>query len=324
MLRSLAILFCTACFTAPLSAQETNSPNLRFPLACTLGTDCWIARYPFRAGTQQDYRCGTRTQKGHKGTDFALKSLAHMKTGVKVLAAAPGTVKGTRDGMPDISIKKLGAEAVKGKECGNGVVLAHAGGWETQYCHMKKGSLNVKTGDHVTAGTVLGEVGLSGKTEYPHLHISLRKDGKPADPFDGRAISQACSKSGNAPLWETAIPYAATSLVSVTLTPTPPQRQDIWQAAPENLPSNAPSLVLTGRVFGVEAGDAWHFKITRPDGRVFFENSKRFKKATQFHYQYGGRKRPAGGFMKGLWQGEITVNRDGEKLAHQQTSLLVE
>ena len=48
---------------------------------------------------------------------------------------------------------------------------------------MANGSLQVKPGDLVRAGQPLGHVGLSGLTEYPHLHFTIRHQGKIADPF---------------------------------------------------------------------------------------------------------------------------------------------
>jgi murein DD-endopeptidase MepM/ murein hydrolase activator NlpD len=37
------------------------------------------------------------------------------------------------------------------REYGNGVVIRHIDGFETQYCHLAKGSITVKSGDLVTA-----------------------------------------------------------------------------------------------------------------------------------------------------------------------------
>ena len=44
--------------------------------------------------------------------------------------------------------------------------------------------MQVKTDEVVEAGTVLGQIGLSGRTQFPHVHLSVRKDGKVVDPFD--------------------------------------------------------------------------------------------------------------------------------------------
>lgn len=113
----------------------------------------------------RDFKCGGRTYNTHNGTDFRVPNDRMRKTGVEVLSMAPGRVARTRDGVDDISIRVGGREAVRGKECGNAVVIEHADGWSTQYCHMAKGSVRVKPGDSVTAGQPIGLVGeLSGDT----------------------------------------------------------------------------------------------------------------------------------------------------------------
>ena len=100
-------------------------------------------------------------------------------------AAADGVVKATRDGMADVSIRETGREAVSGREAGNGVLIDHGGGWETQYSHLLFGSVSVEPGDRVVAGTPLGMIGLSGQTEFPHLHFTLRRRGMAIDPYTG-------------------------------------------------------------------------------------------------------------------------------------------
>ena len=63
-------------------------------------------------------------------------------------------------------------------------VIRHGDGWETQYCHMRRGSITVLPGDRVAMGQVLGQVGMSGESEFPHLELSLRENGAVVDPFD--------------------------------------------------------------------------------------------------------------------------------------------
>jgi murein DD-endopeptidase MepM/ murein hydrolase activator NlpD len=41
--------------------------------------------------------------------------------------------------------------------------------------HLKKGSVLVKTGDHVSEGDIIGRVGNSGTTSEPHLHIQHQR-----------------------------------------------------------------------------------------------------------------------------------------------------
>src|SRR3546814_2448868 len=137
----------------------------------------------------------------HKGTCIALARLERLYDAVAGQAATAGKGVGSGDGMADVSIADAGLEAVRGKECGNGVRIEHPGGWITQYCHMKRGSIAVHSGDQVAAGTRLGAVGLSGMTEFPHVHITVEKDGRVVDPFRGSDGGPECGR-GAVPLWD--------------------------------------------------------------------------------------------------------------------------
>src|SRR4051812_44563995 len=170
---TLVIAF-TVAFGIPARAQE-SAPVLSFPVACEIGVTCFVQNYvDHDSGSgAKDYRCGALTYDGHDGTDIRLPNLAAMRKGVAVVAAADGVVRARRDGMDDVSIRDAGASAVKGREAGNGVVIDHGNGWQTQYAHMRKGSILVKPRNRVSAGQALGLVGLSGDTEFPHLHFTV-------------------------------------------------------------------------------------------------------------------------------------------------------
>ncbi|MEI9963400.1 MAG: M23 family metallopeptidase [Caulobacteraceae bacterium] len=166
-----------------------------------MGKTCEIQNYFDRAPAPGvlDYRCGHRTYAGHDGVDIRAPSLAIQRAGVMVLAAADGRVERMRDGVADANVRQTGVAAVKGKECGNGMMISHGGGWETQYCHMEAGRFRVHPGQEVKAGEPLGEMGLSGDTEFPHLHITVRHDGQAVDPFAYGAAPGACGGGRN--LW---------------------------------------------------------------------------------------------------------------------------
>ncbi|MDQ3558421.1 MAG: M23 family metallopeptidase, partial [Pseudomonadota bacterium] len=191
----LAILAFLAVLSGGVAAQAQESAfQLVLPIACDIGRTCLVQHLVDRdpGPGARDYMCGTLTNDGHDGVDFRLPSLAAMRAGVDVLAAADGTVAAIRDGTPDRSVRETGLEAVAGTECGNGVRITHGNGWETQYCHMAQGSIQVSPGDPVLAGATIGRVGLSGQTEFPHLHLTVRRDGEVIDPFAAEGDDQSC------------------------------------------------------------------------------------------------------------------------------------
>ena len=95
----------------------------------------------------------------HRGTDYAAP------VGTPILATADGTVtESTRRG-------------------GNGkyVKVRHNGTYSTQYLHMKK--QNVKRGDFVRQGDVIGWIGMTGNTSGPHVCYRFWRNGKEVDPL---------------------------------------------------------------------------------------------------------------------------------------------
>lgn len=56
---------------------------------------------------------------------------------------------------------------------GNSVVIDHGNGEFSVYAHLKPGSVRVHTGDRVTRGQQIGEVGSSGNSTEPHLHFQV-------------------------------------------------------------------------------------------------------------------------------------------------------
>ena len=63
---------------------------------------------------------------------------------------------------------------------GNLVVVDHGGGIRSFYGHLS--TIEVKKGDVVEAGTLVGGVGSTGRSSGPHLHFEVRRDGKSIDP----------------------------------------------------------------------------------------------------------------------------------------------
>ena len=96
----------------------------------------------------------------HKGVDYAAR------TGTPIMAAGDARVQfaGTQRGY------------------GNVVILDHGRGYTTLYGHMSRFG-NVKTGQRVNQGTVIGYVGSTGMSTGPHLHYEFRVNGQHRNPL---------------------------------------------------------------------------------------------------------------------------------------------
>ncbi|MGH6947191.1 MAG: M23 family metallopeptidase, partial [Kiloniellales bacterium] len=169
------LALATAELVLPLPGPA-RAAELRFevPVDCEIGVHCTVQNYIDHdpGPGAKDQTCGPLTYDGHDGIDIRVPTRRDMEESVPVVAAAAGVVKALRDGMEDISIRDPGADSVRGREAGNSVIVDHGDGWETQYSHMRRGSVAVEVGDRVDAGDRLGLIGLSGNTEFPHLHFS--------------------------------------------------------------------------------------------------------------------------------------------------------
>ena len=291
-------------------------PSLGLPINCVPGTDCWLVNLvdhdPKRG--MRDFRCRDYGYNGHKGTDIAIRDMGVMRAGVPVLAAAPGVVTAFRDGMPD---QVPNAEFRRTKHnlfCGNGVVVRHADGWETQYCHLRRGSIMVKRGIRVDRGERIGFVGHSGMATFPHIHLSVRHRGRVIDPFVGGTRKTAC-EAGETPLWTAAAMQALsrplTAVYSIGFASTPPDvrliRKGLYQDSA--LSRRAPILVLWAEVFWVEAGDKVRLRITGPDGASVFDYSNILPKRQARRTISAGRKKPGPFWPEGTYHGEIVVER---------------
>jgi len=297
-----------------LGAQPPG--GLQLPIDCRPGVDCWPVRYVDHdpGPGARDYACGTLTEDGHKGIDFAIRDQAAMVAGVEVRAAAAGIVDALRDGMADQGMSD--PAAVADKECGNGIRLDHGDGWTTWYCHLRRGSVMVAKGDPVAAGQPLALVGLSGQTTFPHLHFDLRHDGNPVDPFVGTAGGPSCGP-GAQPLWRAdvlaALPYRPATLVHAGIAPTPPEAVDARRGYHDRDVLAVTSRVLELWVEGywVEAGDRLRFSIQGPDQAPVLAHTVALDRNAMRWFQFAGARRPGAAWPAGTYTGKVTLERNG-------------
>ncbi|CAM2788302.1 M23 family metallopeptidase [Flavobacterium frigoris] len=103
----------------------------------------------------------TKARKMHKGMDFTAKQ------GTPIFATGDGVVAQADN---------------RASGYGNHIVLRHGYGYETLYGHLSK--YNVKAGQRVKRGDIIGYVGSTGRSEGPHLHYEVHKDGKVVNPLN--------------------------------------------------------------------------------------------------------------------------------------------
>lgn len=303
MIRALALLL--------MAPAQAGAFELAFPADCKLGDTCFIQQFFDHDASigVADFTCGPLAYDGHDGTDIALPSLAAMNAGTDVIAASPGTVIGIRDGMPDIAANDPAAPSVENRECGNGVLVDHGDGWQTQYCHMRQGSIIVKTGQQVATGTPLGLVGMSGLAEFPHLHISVRKDGAELDPFAPGL--QSCGIAAGEDLWQPAIPYAPGGIVAAGFSAGVPEFEAIKAGLPDSeLTSRSPALVIWAHLFGGQAGDIVSLGISGPEGSIIAERIILDRTQARL-FRAAGKRLKTAGWALGDYRGEAILTRNG-------------
>jgi hypothetical protein len=316
---TLAALVTLGSLGAARAAPEASAAGPAFvvPLACQIGRTCEIQHYVDRdpGPAVRDYKCARRTYDGHDGIDIRILDMAAQRAGVDVLAAAPGRVARLRDGVADVSIRATGAPSVVGQECGNGVVIDHGNGWETQYCHLAKGSVRVKVGDTVVGGTPLAKVGLSGKTEFPHLHFTVRRAGKVVDPFAPDASSPG-SCAAQKSLWTAAasrqMSYKAGAILNAGFAGAPVTMQDVENGAVAAPAAGSAYVVAYARAIELEEGDTVEIALTGPGGAALANATTQPLDHDKAQYiSFVGKKRPAAGWPHGVYTAQVRVHRKG-------------
>ena len=162
-----------------------------------------------------DYECGTRSYDlasgyNHQGTDFFTWPYGFYKMDnneVEIVAAEAGTIIFKSDGNFD-------------KNCGfsgtwNAVYVQHADGSVAWYGHMKSGSLTSKTvAMTVAKGEYLGQVGSSGNSTAPHLHLELYDASSTlVDPWNGACNSSPSWWASQRPYYDSKVNKLSTHLI---------------------------------------------------------------------------------------------------------------
>ena len=103
----------------------------------------------------------TKARKFHAGMDFSAK------TGSPIFATGDGVVE------------RADATA---SGYGNHIVIRHGFGYETLYGHLSK--YKCRAGQRVKRGDIIGYVGSTGRSEGPHCHYEVHKNGEVVNPLN--------------------------------------------------------------------------------------------------------------------------------------------
>jgi hypothetical protein len=103
--------------------------------------------------------------------------------GTPVLAPCAGRVVLAEGGRPDMAVPQMD----EGHPAGNHVLL-RCGDHDILLAHFRQGSLRVEAGDDLAIGQQIAEVGNSGESSEPHLHIHAQLPGTPDAPFGGTPV----------------------------------------------------------------------------------------------------------------------------------------
>lgn len=308
--------------------------ELGLPVACVPGNNCFIQNYVDHGGKNgpaHDYTCGPLTNPHHPGTDFRIahEGLLTEGDGVFILAAAAGKVEKVFISSAAKSpfqrmLENQGAE----HPCGTGVHLRHKGGWETYYCHLRPGSLLVKPGETVEAGQILGAMGMSGKTEFPHLHFEVRQYDNPVDPFVGYANGFGCRKPKLIPLWtgeaQAQLAYQSSGVLGGGFTADEPTVRGARQGKyrEESLQAGATErLTLWAEVFGIREDDRLLLEIFTPDGHILASRDEPYEVNAAMVLQSVQADKPAEGWKEGSYNGKLTLVRENRPYLTQKWSV---
>ncbi len=302
---SKSFLLISLLLLALPAAHAMEKMTFLFPADCDFPKECYIQNYVdvVPAEEAKNFKGDHLTFNGHRGTDIGVASydLIYTKP-IAVLAAAAGTVVFTREGIADNDSRHY--ETVKGRECGNKVVIQHGQHWQSHYCHLRKGSIAVKKGQEVTAGETIGFMGASGKADFPHVHLGLRYQGKVVDPFYHK-------------LWATPIPYYNIGIIDMGLSPTGLPLAEVLDTPPrlKTLPHENPKIIFWARIYGVKEGDKEQISFYRPDGRLFKPSTHKMVNGdyaewyTVKGYSIKGKLPPQ---LRGQWEIEYKLHRPEE------------
>jgi len=315
----------------PSLAEADEQMRLGLPVNCKLGLDCFVQQMPDvdRGQGTLDPLCGQVTYQGHTGWDIRLRSLSDIAQDVPVIAVADGTVSRVRDGVPDQIFEAANdRHRLSEKQCGNGMVIDHQGGLSSQYCHLKNGSLSVRSGTQVRKGERIGSIGSSGVAEFPHVHLSVRLDGKLVEPLIGKALGNEAPVCGDLAgslldlASREALVQPAVAILDVGLAAAPPELPSLVRTGgPPLATSRSSSTVAWLWAINVDEGSRIRFRLVGPGELALIDHTTNPLARRKANYlAYVGRKV---GVKTGTYHLTVEITNGEKRIASKVRSFTV-
>ncbi|MCL4775316.1 MAG: peptidoglycan DD-metalloendopeptidase family protein [Burkholderiaceae bacterium] len=109
---------------------------------------------------------------------------AYRGFGTAVHAPCPGTIQRVEDGLPDNAVPQTDRSRMAGNH-----VIIRCEPFDLVLAHLRRGSVVVRLGDRVRTGQRIGELGNSGNSDEPHLHVHAQRTTPENEPFSGEPVA---------------------------------------------------------------------------------------------------------------------------------------
>jgi hypothetical protein len=168
--------------TVPAEQPVLLGPPMRGTWLVTSGGDSGLVSHHYPVRQQRDAL--DLTMPVDRSAGLAPTELnAYPAYRQPVFSPADGVVSRAVDGLPEQAIGSRDPVHATG----NHVVIDLGDGRFVLLAHLRSGTVRVAAGDLVRSGDLLGEVGNSGNTVEPHLHIQVQS-GPELQTDDGRIV----------------------------------------------------------------------------------------------------------------------------------------
>jgi len=177
----------------------------------------------------------------------------------------------------------------------------------------------------VESGSRLGLIGYSGDAAFPHVHLTVRKDGKSIDPFRPDDPS-GCGGQGPS-LWSDAanaeLRYRPGEILALSFAGSPfaLERGTVQVQLPS---AAAEALVAYVWAINLQQGDRITISLVGANGDVLANNRAVLDRSKAQYMLFAGRKRPAGGWPIGIYKATVDITRGGASVVTRTSTLIID